>query len=100
MASTTQSVTRLCRLCRERPVPASRLKWRDYRCTWCRHHTPAYQNYERTPERIAANRVKAAMRASRRIHVGSQYHSMAKTAEQASLINAHIKERLRVTVPR
>lgn len=93
---------RLCRLCHERPVPASRLRWSDYRCSRCRRASPAYRasrvKYDASPARMARQRVKGAKRASKRIFVGERYHSMAATAEQARAINLHIKERLRESV--
>lgn len=85
---------RLCRLCGKRPVPPSRLARQDYRCSRCRAQTPAYQAYKRRRDATPRNRARAAERAKKRIYVGTKYHSMAATAEDARRINAHVKDRV------
>jgi hypothetical protein len=87
-------MTRLCRLCGERPVSPARLKAFDYRCSRCRHQTPGQRatvaRYNRSsPVRRAAVTVNNA----RRIFIGNDYHSRVASAETARLINAHIRKR-------
>lgn len=87
-------MSRQCRLCNQRPVSPSRLRDHDYRCSRCRNSSPAAlaarYRYNRTPQRIAASRV----RNPQRIFIGRRYHSIVPSTEQAERINAHIKERM------
>jgi hypothetical protein len=85
---------RLCRLCGERAANAARVKHWDYRCNPCRKQSPAHKAWRQRNGRTPKERARAAERAKKRIMVGSHYHSMAKTAEQAQRINAHVKERM------
>lgn len=84
---------RLCRLCGERHVCPSRMRAHDYRCSYCRYRNPsqraAVARYDRSP-RGRANKARSDVK---RIWIGRQYHSRAKTAETARMINAHIRER-------
>jgi hypothetical protein len=63
----------------------------DYRCSNCRNRSVAGLRatcaYNRTPRRMA--RVRATNK--QRIFVGGAYHSIVRTSEEASRINAHIK---------
>ena len=85
---------RLCRLCGERPVGPSMLRRSDYRCTRCRHRTPAAVARNRRYYQTASRKAVAKRQNARRIYVGQLYHSTAKTADDAARINAHIKSRL------
>jgi hypothetical protein len=64
----------------------------DYRCSRCRNGSPsglsAMHRYSRTEKR----RVKVRQRNKQRIHIGGEYHSFVQSAEQASRINALVKE--------
>src|SRR5262245_55755338 len=82
-------MARLCRLCGERPVTPSRIKAYDYRCSRCRYQTPASRKHYHSERYKRA----ATARLKRRIYVGREYHSMARSAEHATLINAHIRTR-------
>jgi hypothetical protein len=85
---------RLCRLCNERPVSPSRLREQDYRCSRCRHRTPAQQAAVRRWRRTPKGREVDAQVRQRRIFIGTRYHSLVKSAEEAERINAHIKAEL------
>lgn len=89
---------RLCRLCGERPVCRSRLRVSDYRCTRCRHRTPAALARNRRYYQTDARKAVAQRHNQRRIYVGAEYHSSARSAAVARAINAHIKERRRELV--
>jgi hypothetical protein len=97
-ATVEQVVTRLCRLCRERPVLPSRAKHYDYRCSTCRNSTPAERaarrRWRKTLKGRAHERRKNARDNRLRIYVGREYHSRAPDAPTAAVVNAHIKERL------
>lgn len=90
----------LCKDCGERPVSPSCLARHDYRCSRCRHSTPAgiarNRRYFRSDKKRACNRLSNA----KRIFVGAAYHSMAHSAETARAIQAHIKERRRGFIAR
>jgi hypothetical protein len=94
MESTVHTVVRLCRICGERPANAARVKHWDYRCNPCRKQSPSHRAWRQRNDRTPKERARAAERAKKRIMVGAHYHSMAKTAEDAQRINAHIKVRL------
>jgi hypothetical protein len=89
---------RLCRLCKVKPVSAARAKWSDYRCDPCRNRAPsslaAKARYDDTPRGQAKAHARNQRTNARRIWVGRQYHSAATSAEQAQIVNAHIKERV------
>jgi hypothetical protein len=91
---------RLCKDCHERPVSHSRQRIRDYRCARCASRSPGYRramhNWRQTPNGKAAN----ARHNARRIFAGVEYHSCAESADQATAINRHIKERRRAVITR
>lgn len=90
----------LCRKCSEREVPPGRIRHRKYVCSRCENAAPERQRrirahrtkYNHSAKGQAAN----AERWHRRIWVGSDYHSIAASAEQAAAIQAHIRERMHV----
>jgi hypothetical protein len=84
---------RLCRLCQERPVPPSRLRDHDYRCSRCRHRSPSQR--ASTARYFKSEKRRAVVKKSnqQRIAIGRIYHSRVKDVEMARTINAHIKER-------
>ena len=88
-----------CKHC-GRPATPSRAKNRDRRCKRCINQSPAgiarLARYNASAARKAVNRRHNA----RRIHVGGVYHSVARTADEAQRINAHIKERRREFISR
>jgi hypothetical protein len=91
-------MTRLCRLCGERPVAPSRQKARDYRCTRCRRQTPSQQAACKRWRQTPSGRATDARTRARRIFVGQAYHSVAATAEDARALNLHIRERRRAFI--
>jgi hypothetical protein len=90
-----EPVVRLCRLCNERPVCASRLKAWDYRCSRCRNATPAHRTASKRYRGSARGRAVNERSNHRRIWIGRGYHSRATSLELAAVVNAHTKERLR-----
>lgn len=85
----------LCRKCGERPVPPSVLKQQSYRCSRCRHATPAAR--ARIRRYFASAKRKAVIKRdnAKRIFAGETYHSRATTPEHARAINAYLRERIR-----
>jgi hypothetical protein len=90
----------ICRLCRERPVPPSRIGVHDYRCSRCRHQTPAMLEVGRRYNQTDRRRAVVKRSNAKRIFLGRQYHSAASTPEVARVINAHIKEQRREFISR
>ncbi len=78
----------------------SRIKHYDYRCARCIHRTPngaaRVARYNKSEKRRAVIRRSNA----RRVFVGGDYYSTARSADEARRINAHIKERTRELVTR
>ncbi len=78
----------------------SRARNGDYRCARCVHRSPGGQ------ARLARYNAGAARKAvnkrhnQRRVMVGREYQSTARTVTEAQRINAHIKERTRELVTR
>lgn len=91
---------RRCRLCGTAPVAPSRLRAHDFRCSRCRHSTPAARarnaRYFQTAKRAEVRKRSNA----KRIFIGRVYHSMGTSAEIVRRITAHIKERRREFVTR
>lgn len=95
---------RLCGICRQLPVGVGNLRRRVYRCQPChsRLSAPARGKYNRSEKRQVADRryrktpkgkdVRRKGRA-KRIFIGAEYHSAAKSAEEAAAINAYIRQR-------
>lgn len=90
----------MCRLCGERPPTPSRAAHSDYRCTRCIHRSAAGQarraRYNAGPKRQAV----VKRHNDRRLYIGGEYHSAARSGDQARRINAHIKERKREFISR
>ena len=91
---------KLCRLCAERPVAPSRLREHDYRCSRCRHQTPAMRETNRRYFQSDLRRAVAKRSNDKRIFIGRQYYSSAPTLEDAQRINAHIKDRRHAFIER
>lgn len=95
---------RLCGICRQLPVGAGNLRKRVYRCQPChkRLSRPAEARYRFTDKRRAAlaryrNSPKGLAQhkkyRARRIFIGAEYHSSARSVEEAAVINEHIRQR-------
>jgi hypothetical protein len=98
---------RLCRLCRVNIVPPGNLRNRRYVCSKCYRRSPVAVRYEASDKaRATKARYKAsdkrraaqgrsnAKRNPRRIWVAGRYHSMARTPEQAEMLNDHVRRRI------
>ncbi len=89
-----------CRLCKTRPAMPSRVRNYDYRCARCIHRSPAGQ------ARVARYNLGQKRRAvvqranKRRLWVGGDYHSAARSADEARRINDYIKEQRRGFIAR
>ena len=95
---------RLCGICRQLPVGAGNLRKRVYRCQPChsRLSAPAQLRYSRSSKRHEFDRRYRKTPKGREVHrkgrakrifIGVQYHSAAKTAEEAAAINEYIRQR-------
>jgi hypothetical protein len=98
---------RLCGTCRARRIAPSNLARCSYRCYRCRQNQEkrrrSLSRYNASEKRRAVwaryeasekGRLMTSRRRARRIFVGAEYHSMAKTVEQAAAINAYIRRLL------
>ena len=71
----------------------SRVRYGDYRCARCVHRSPGGQARQARYSAGAARKAINQRHNQRRIRIGQQYHSTARTAAEAQQINAHIKEK-------
>jgi hypothetical protein len=81
-------------------VAPSRVSVQDYRCRRCRHHTTAMREATKRYGRTDKRRAVIKRSNAKRIFVGRQYHSAARTAQDARLINALIKDRRHAFIER
>jgi hypothetical protein len=89
--------TVLCKTCGERPVSPSAVASQSYRCSRCRHATPAARARDRRYNATAKRKAVMKRDNAKRIFIGREYHSRSDHAQQ---INAHIRSRLHGLVER
>lgn len=88
------SEPRLCRLCGTGIVPPASLKRYDYRCSRCRYRSQGYQRSWRQYTASPSYRRRKRLTNVRRIRARGGYYGLARTADDAAALTAHIRRRV------